>query len=126
MKSLMADTLRFGPLIFAVAVMLLPSANAQESDRVTGLIKEEGWQLVQANCTECHTAQIIMQNSGNREVWKSRIAWMQNTQGLGELDNDVENSIVNYLSTNYGQKDASRRAGLSAHLFPDNPYSEAK
>ena len=78
---------------------------------------------MQANCTECHSAQLITQSSGSREVWKSRIVWMQQTQqGLHELEIEVENSILDYLAANYAQKAASRRPGLTAQLLPVNPY----
>ncbi|PCI82489.1 MAG: hypothetical protein COB20_00040 [SAR86 cluster bacterium] len=94
---------------------------AQESTASGELIQEEGWQLVRDNCTECHSSQIIVQNSGSREVWKSRIEWMQDSQGLGELGAELEGSILDYLATNYGQKTASRRQALPAHLMPPNP-----
>lgn len=104
------------PLLFTTA-----SSTAQESVTVGGLIQEEGWQLVRDNCTECHSSQIIVQNSGNRDVWKSRIEWMQSSQGLGELGPELEGSILDYLTSNYGQKAASRRQALPAHLMPSNP-----
>jgi len=84
------------------------------------LVQEEGWELVRDNCTECHSSLIIVQNSGNRDVWKSRIEWMQSSQGLGELDLEVEGSILDYLTSNYGQKTASRRQALPMHLMPSN------
>ena len=98
-------------------------SHAQESDRVTGLIMSEGWELVQANCTECHSALLVTQNSGNRAVWKSRIVWMQETQGLHELSEATENSILDYLANNYRQKASTRRAGLATNLLPENPYA---
>ena len=99
-------------------------ASAQELDRVTGLVMTSGWQQVQANCTRCHSAQLIVQNSGNRAVWKSRILWMQETQGLSQLNPAVESEILDYLETNYGPKEATRRAGLTANLLPANPYPQ--
>ncbi len=111
-------------LILTTSLLHFSVGRAQQEDRVTGLIKEDGWQVVQANCTECHSAQIIMQNSGSRAVWKSRIVWMQETQGLGELSSATENAILDYLVSNYGQKDASRRAAIPAHLLPPNPYED--
>lgn len=108
------------PLLYTTA-----SSTAQESVAVVELIQEEGWLLVRENCTECHSSQIIVQNSGSREVWKSRIEWMQNSQGLGELGPELEGSILDYLTANYGQKTASRRQALSAHLMPSNPDSQA-
>lgn len=110
-------------LLVTASVLQHPISTAQQADRVTGLIKENGWQVVQANCTVCHSAQIITQNSGSRAVWKSRIVWMQETQGLGELSSDAENTILDYLVMNYGQKENSRRAEIPAHLMPDNPYN---
>ena len=103
--------------------LLLTTANstAQESVAAGELIQEEGWQLVRDNCTECHSSLIIVQNSGNREVWKSRIEWMQSSQGLGELGPELEGSILDYLTSNYGQKTASRRQALPIHLMPSTP-----
>lgn len=108
------------PLLFTTA-----GSTAQESPAAGELIQAEGWQLVRDNCTECHSSQIIVQNSGNREVWKSRIEWMQSSQGLGELGPELEGSILDYLTVNYGQKTASRRQALPAHLLPANPNLQA-
>ena len=108
------------PLLFTTT-----SSTAQESVAAGELIQEEGWLLVRDNCTECHSSQIIVQNTGNREVWKSRIEWMQSSQGLGELGPELEGEILDYLASNYGQKTASRRQALPAHLMPSNPNSQA-
>ena len=97
------------------------SINAQENGAAGALVQAEGWQLVRDTCTECHSSQIIVQNSGNREVWKSRIEWMQDSQGLGELAAELEDSILDYLAANYGQKASSRRSALPAHLMPVTP-----
>ena len=116
-------------LVLTVTTLLTLSVSlasiAQEGTAAGELVREQGWQLVRDNCTECHSSQIIVQNSGNRAVWKSRIEWMQNSQGLGELAPEVEDSILDYLATNYGQKAASRRQALPTHLMPDNPNSAA-
>ena len=96
---------------------------AQNNEEITNLNLAEGWQNVQENCTECHSALLITQNSGSRAVWESRIRWMQETQGLHELDPKLEESILNYLATNYGQKTSSRRAPLKNIFLPSNPYN---
>ena len=49
-----------------LALAQIPQA-AEESDRVTGLARNGDWQLVQANCTECHSALLITQNSGKSQ-----------------------------------------------------------
>ena len=112
--------------IFVFCFWLISTApqtvlNAQQIDNVTGLVMDEGWQLIQSNCIECHSAQLIVQNSGTREVWKSRLLWMQQTQGLGQLSSTVENGILDYLAANYGQKSITRRAGIASSLLPPNP-----
>ena len=98
------------------------SLSAQEIDTNSGLIKAEGWEVVRSTCTECHAALLITQNAGNRSVWESRIRWMQETQGLRALAADEEQTILDYLTSNYPQKAASRRAALPAALMPSNPY----
>lgn len=106
----------------AVTTMCLLQSNAQSVDSNSGLIQAEGWETVEATCTECHSAQLITQNSGSRAVWKSRITWMQDSQGLRQLQRSEEAVILSYLETNYGPKDSSRRAGIPVHLLPANPY----
>ncbi|NQV71345.1 MAG: hypothetical protein HQ498_15065 [Pseudohongiella sp.] len=120
----MAANLLKGP--FALGTIALLHLSASYAQEATGLIREDGWQSVQENCTRCHTTQMITQNSGSREVWKSRIVWMQATQGLEQLNANVEASILDYLATNYGPRAVSRRAGLGEHLLPDIPSSSAK
>lgn len=114
-------------LAFAIATLctvagVALTGTAQQADRATDLAQEPGWQLVQANCTACHTTQLITQNSGDRAVWLSRIRWMQDTQGLPTLADEVESSILDYLAANYGPKPHSRRSGLPPELMPPNPY----
>lgn len=109
--------------LVATLALLSPAQAAEETDRVTGLALEGDWQLVQANCTECHSALLITQNAGSRGVWQIRIATMQETHGMDELEAEVEDRILDYLAEHYGQRQASRRAPLPTHLLPDNPYS---
>lgn len=98
------------------------SATDQTTDADTGLIIDNGWELVKSTCTRCHAADIVRNNSGNREVWKSRIIWMQENQGLEQLDVNTETAILDYLAKNYPQKQATRRPPLAAQLMPINPY----
>ena len=111
-------------LMLALALLTQAPQAAEETDRVTGLTLEGDWQLVQANCTECHSALLITQNSGDRNVWQSRLDWMEETQGMDELDAEVEERILDYLAEHYGPRQAARRAPLAEHLLPQNPYSQ--
>ena len=109
---------------YALPLLLFTAASftsAKETDDESGLIKAEGWTVVKSTCTVCHAGMMITQNAGNLAVWKSRILWMQETQGLRTLTDEEEAVILNYLSVNYPQKASSRRAGLPARLLPANP-----
>ena len=103
--------------------MMSESFSAQDVRENGDLVLAEGWQNVQENCTECHSSLLITQNSGSKSVWESRIRWMQETQGLNQLGPELEESILNYLATNYGQKEENRRVPLKSFLLPKNPYN---
>lgn len=82
----------------------------------------EGMDVVRTTCTRCHSAAMVTQNSGSREVWQLRINTMQSSHGMPAIDDTTESTILDYLETHYGQKTSSRRAPLSPHLMPANPY----
>lgn len=78
----------------------------------TGLVADEGYQMVIANCTPCHSANLVTQNRGNKEYWKGLIVWMQTTQGLWDLGEN-EDKILAYLEKNYAPTEMGRRANLT-------------
>lgn len=81
-------------------------------DVETGLLEGDGFALVKANCTSCHSSALILQNRFTREGWKVKIEWMQETQGLWELGNN-ESVILDYLAANYAPEAyVGRRAPL--------------
>ena len=118
--------MRFKRLInplLGVAMLGLPlSVAAQESDPDTGLVMAEGWETVRSNCTACHSANLVTQNSGTRNHWEYLIRWMQETQGLGAFQPAPEDTILDYLAEHYGPKEGSRRPAQPRTLMPDNPY----
>lgn len=77
----------------------------------SGLIADEGYDLVLSNCTACHSVKLVTQNKGTEEDWKSIIKWMQETQNLWDLGEN-ESPLVKYLAKNYGPTKKSRRANL--------------
>ena len=86
---------------------LVYSAIDEDEDRIekgihvrTGLIDAEGLMTVVNNCTNCHSAKLVIQNKMNAESWNAAIKWMQKTQNLWDLGENQE-IIVNYLVTNY-------------------------
>lgn len=78
----------------------------------TGLIEAEGLMTVVNNCTNCHSALLVIQNRMNAERWIASIKWMQETQNLWDLGENQE-IIVNYLVTNYPPKEKGRREILT-------------
>lgn len=88
-------------------------------DSQSGLVKAEGFNLVLAHCSACHSPSLITQNAMSRERWLETIRWMQNTQKLWSLG-EAEPTILDYLSTWYGPKKSTRRAPLPPHLLPAN------
>jgi len=109
-----ADVFKPKPPRQATPVLLIPEAPEGVRNGVdigTGLIADEGWEMVRANCTACHSAKLITQNRQTRDGWKELIAWMQETQGLWDLGKNEE-LILDYLAKNYAPGDKGRRANL--------------
>lgn len=78
----------------------------------TGLKDGKGLMTVVNNCTNCHSAKLVIQNRMNKERWDATIRWMQETQNLWDLGDNQE-VIVNYLVTNYPVLEKSRRENLA-------------
>lgn len=70
-------------------------------DPTTGLIIDEGLDLVRAHCTACHSSKLITQFGGTRDAWIEKIRWMQHTQNLWDLG-ESEPPILDYLVKHYG------------------------
>jgi hypothetical protein len=77
----------------------------------TGLKEGKGLMTVVNNCTNCHSAKLIIQNRMDAHSWNATIKWMQQTQNLWELGGNQQ-VIVDYLVTNYPVKKTARRPGL--------------
>lgn len=89
-----------------------PDTGETGIDSVTGLVMDEGYDVVMANCIRCHSDKLISQNRATRDGWKGIIRWMQKTQNLGELGSN-EDIILDYLARNYGPpENQGRRAQL--------------
>jgi len=116
----LTNILLMGLIFFSAAGVW--AAEEKEVDKETGLIISEGWELVEANCTGCHSAQLVTGQRGDRQTWTDIIRWMQETQGLWKFDPAVENSILDYLAENYGAGGVFRRTPLPEWALPVNPY----
>lgn len=78
----------------------------------TGFVDAEGLMTVVNNCTNCHSAKLVIQNRMSKAHWNATIRWMQETQNLWDLGNNQE-IIVHYLVTNYPILDKGRRESLT-------------
>jgi len=78
----------------------------------TGLIDAKGLMNVVTNCTNCHSAKLVIQNRMNEERWNATIFWMQKTQNLWDLGSN-QKIIVDYLVSNYPVKETGRRSMLT-------------
>ncbi|SIS74954.1 hypothetical protein SAMN05421766_103806 [Zobellia uliginosa] len=78
----------------------------------TGFVEAPGMMETVQNCTNCHSAKLVIQNRMNKERWKATIRWMQETQNLWDLGKN-EDIIIDYLVTNYPPKKKGRREILT-------------
>ncbi|MBT8123486.1 MAG: hypothetical protein KJO81_01530 [Gammaproteobacteria bacterium] len=114
----------FIKLLLTLIFIISLSVQAVEVDKATGLIKVEGWETVRNNCIACHSTKLITQNHGTRNRWLAIIEWMQATQGLQQFDAETQETILSYLSENFGPKKDARRSSLDPQLMPKNPYKK--
>ena len=77
----------------------------------TGLVAEQNYELVLANCISCHSASLITQNRMDAKGWRKTIRWMQETQKLWDLGDNTD-KIIAYLADNYAPKETGRRKNL--------------
>ncbi len=107
------------------AVPVTTELGAPAVDPATGFVVDDGWELVRAHCTACHSALLVTQNRGSRETWEHMIRWMQESQGLWAFDPMTENTILDYLARNYAPQARSRRPPLPPDALPPNPFAGA-
>lgn len=113
----MRVTLIIAALLWALPVPL--PAEPAELDKASGLVVAPGWQMVRAHCGACHSLKLVTTQRGDREHWLKLIRWMQETQELWDLPPAIEDQMLDYLATHYGEQDWGRRPPLPARLLPE-------
>ena len=78
----------------------------------SGLIADDGYELVMGTCGACHSLKLVTQNRATKQGWLDMIRWMQETQKLWDLG-DNEEKILNYLAKNYAPENKGRRENLT-------------
>ncbi|WP_068545130.1 hypothetical protein [Thalassotalea crassostreae] len=120
MKKLLSISIVMAPVVTALILGFSAIAAPNKTydiDPPTGLIIDEGFIMVKAHCTACHSAKLVTQNRMSRDTWLETIRWMQKSQGLWPLM-DNEKVILDYLEKHYSPKDTGRRKNLPEHLLP--------
>jgi len=108
--------------VVAVLALLCAGGYAGAQDALSipdaMLVQDDGWELVFAHCSACHSLRLVTSNRGDRDTWLRLIRWMQQTQNLWQIEPTSEARLLDYLARNYGPEEAVRRAQLPAHLLP--------
>jgi hypothetical protein len=102
----------------AIACVGSGGAIAQAPVSATGLVEADGWELVYAHCSACHSLDLVVSQRGDRRTWLRLIRWMQDTQNLWEFSPQTEQRILEYLAANYPPGNSYRRAPLPPELMP--------
>ncbi len=106
-------------LCFGLVLVLASSlVTAEDVDETTGLIIDDGWQLVRIHCGGCHSHALVTGQRADRQTWLDMIRWMQATQNLWQFDTATENGILDYLASNYPPQPNRRRAPIPPSLMP--------
>ncbi len=108
-------------LIAATAFCMTADAFAQ-----TRLAPGKGRDEVLGNCTVCHSESLILNNRMSRQRWDETITWMQDKQGLWELEPKLRKTILNYLAKHQGISRASGFGSMYRHHYPPNPLTRGK
>ena len=103
------DTSAVDPML--VTMNLNPDEIENGIHTPTGLIVDDGVDIVIRTCGACHSLDLVTQNKADRKGWKDIIVWMQETQGLWDLG-ATEDVILTYLAKNYAPVDEGRRRNL--------------
>ncbi|GJL77863.1 MAG: hypothetical protein NPINA01_08520 [Nitrospinaceae bacterium] len=114
-------------LLFVFLYSSPTSLFAEQEDVYQGLRPGDGRDIVFGNCTICHSASIILQHHMSREAWDKTITWMQQEQGMWELEPGDRKSILNYLSKYQGPDqnqykiEKKRKNTMYEFYYPVNP-----
>jgi hypothetical protein len=107
-----------GLICLSAPPLQVEDLQAAEIDPGSGLIKADGWELVNAHCGACHSHRLVTQQRGDAEFWLSTIRWMQRTQNLWDIPGSQEQTLIDYLSEHYNETEWGRRPALSPTLLP--------
>lgn len=98
-------------LLIGLGLHAPAAAQEYDTDPASGLIRAEGWELVIAHCSACHSINLVRQNRGDGAHWLKLIRWMQDKHNLWDLG-PAEEPIVAYLAEHYAAPEVVPRRQL--------------
>ena len=111
-------------LLFIIVMIFYVAGNAFADTR---LAEGQGRDEVLGNCTICHSEALILNNRMSRQRWDETITWMQEKQGLWELEPEMRKTILDYLAKHQGISDRPAGSGtMYRHHYPVNPLAKEK
>jgi hypothetical protein len=87
-------------------------------DPYSGLVVDTNLAFVLANCSSCHSTELIRNNRFTRDGWLAKIRWMQKEQNLWDLG-ESEKIILDYLEKYYSPSTMGARARLRREPLTD-------
>jgi hypothetical protein len=68
-------------------------------------------------CTACHSSRLVSNQAMSRERWDESLTWMTERHGMGELEGEMREAFLDYLTAAFGPDSkgpaATRRPFLS-------------
>lgn len=93
----------FNALDPSYKIASLSNSMFNPADDYWGLPRDDkgAYELVDAYCTACHSASIVMQQRATPERWKELFVWMEEKQGMAKIPNEDEALILEYIGTHF-------------------------
>jgi hypothetical protein len=100
---------RWLSLVFALALAVAgAAARAQQEESPDDLPQGKGRDEAFYGCTACHGFALVRQQGMSRERWDETIDYMSTRHNMPELDPADRALILEYLATNYPQRQRGR------------------
>ncbi|WP_085907603.1 hypothetical protein [Kiloniella majae] len=72
-----------------------------DEDEFEGLVAGPGQEEVLIYCSACHSTRIVQQQGLSRDEWAETLEWMEEDQGMSEIEEPDLTLILDYLAKNY-------------------------
>jgi mono/diheme cytochrome c family protein len=86
-------------------------AITQPAEEETVLPEGHGRAETFGYCVACHSTAIIRRSHFSRDQWEGLMDWMTEKHGMNALEGELRQTIVDYLATHFGPRQAPARGG---------------